>query len=155
MTNNPLDFELNDAMSGDTDAMKEIWLSLAEFLSSDSPISNERKQYLSLKINEACACYSAGGEPNKVYSKICDALGFKRRHGRQTSRGDNELRLYNCILKRMEGGVSGKRIGYKKAIDLLFQEKWSALNFVQNTTPENVQRIYKKYRKAQDIYNDA
>lgn len=86
------------------------------------------------------------------------SLGLKNASGRQFSDEYEEADIYQAIFDRMADGEPDKKtgerktIGYKKAISKLLAEKHEALRVVQNTTPENIQRIYKKMDKIRKEY---
>lgn len=131
--------------------MEEMWRGFADKLMADKEIDAHEAKFFACCILDACDAYNEqNGSTSNIHSEIVCSLGLRRSSGRQMSNEYQEADIYKAIINKMKEGKIDKRtgqrkpIGYKKAISILFEEKNEVLKIVQNTTPENIQRIYKK-----------
>lgn len=134
--------------------MEEILRETATNLLEGKPVDQIGLSMLACCVLDACDAYrEKKGVTASIHSEIAESLGLRRQTGRQSSDEYAEADLYQAIVDRMAKGEPDKKtqkqktIGYKRAISKLIEEKHEALKIVPNTTPENIQRIYKKIDK--------
>lgn len=142
-----------------SDDMEVMWREFADKLMEGKEIEDFEKKFFACCLLDACDAYKErNGSTAYVHSEITWSLGLRRDSGRQMSDEYQEADIYQAIINRMQEGEINKRtgqskpIGYKKAISKLYEEKNEVFKAAQNTTPENIQRIYKKIDKMRKAF---
>lgn len=160
MSQDFIDWFTSRSRLGSPDSMEIMWRKIADKLIESRPISAIEGMFLGNCILDACDAYHERekGSANAFYSEVAASFGLRKSTGRQLSDIQREARIYQAIVDRMAMGDWDKKvnkqkpIGYKKAISKLFEEKHAILKDVQNTSEQNVQRIYRKIKLKHDEY---